>query len=226
VLIQWASTASKYFNPGGKLDGVINTLPSQTATATLGTAIIPWENRGRHQRFALDLRMVTTYLSQGKDYSALYDALGTSNHAELARPNFEGVQGVDPDKGPIRPCNTNDPSDTNCFVGEKVPFYGLTDIRARLRYGLRLGIEMQAAEYIRFGLGSGVSWVTNYAITASDPCNPDVSGSGRSEAYRGSTCGSGIVNPAHRPTIDLPGRRFWMQGEVLVDLYATATAQF
>ncbi len=227
VLIQWASTASKYFNPGGRLDGVINALPSQTATATLGTGIIPWENRGRYQRFAIDLRLNTTYLSQGKDYSALYDALGTSNHAELARPNFEGVRGVDPDlSGPLRPCNTNDPSDTNCFVGEKVPFYGLTDLRPRLKYGFRVGIEMQAAEYVRFNLGTGVSWVTNYGMTASDPCNPTVSGDNRGEAYRGSTCGSGAVNPAHRPTVDLPGRRFFMQGQILVDLYATATAQF
>jgi hypothetical protein len=230
VLIQWASTAKKYFNPGGELDGVINTLPSQIATATLGTGIIPWENRGRFQRFAIDLRMTSMYLSQGRDYSALYDALGTSSHAELTRPNFEGVRGVDPDlvdpsRG-IRACNTNDPSDTNCFVGEKVPFYGLTDIRPRLRYGFRLGIEMQAAEYVRFNLGTGVSWVTHYGITASDPCNPDFSGGNRGEAYRGSTCGSGVVNPNHRPNIDLPGRRFFMTGEVLVDLYATATAQF
>ena len=227
VLIQWASTAQKYFNPGGKLDGNINSLPSQTATATLGSSVIPWENRGRHQRFSLDLRTTATYLSQGHDYSALYDALGTSKHAELARPNFEGVRGVDPSNNmPIDRCNTNDPSDTNCYVGAKVPFYGLTDLRARLKYGLRVGIEMQAAEYIRFGLGTGVSWVTNYAITSSDPCNPNVSTGNRGEAYRGSTCGSGVVNPGHRPTIDLPGRRFYMTGEVLVDLYATATAQF
>ncbi len=224
VLIQWASTASKYFNPAGKLEGLLNTMPSQQATATLGSAIIPWENRGAHQRFALDLRMTTTYLSQGRDYSALYDALGTSKHAELARPNFEGVQSVDPDAGPISRCV--DSNATDCYTGAKVPFYGLTDIQARLKYGLRIGIEMQAAEYIRFGLGTGLSWVTNYAITSSDPCNPNVTDARRSESYRGNSCGGGIVNPSHRPGIDLPGRRFWMTGEMLVDLYATATAQF
>lgn len=225
VLIQWASTASKYFNPTGKLDGMINTMPSQQATATLGSAIIPWENRGRHQRFGLDLRMTTTYLSQGKDYGALYDALGTSKHAGLARPTFEGVRGVNPENGSIGPCA--DSNSTNCYKGGKIPFYGLTDLQARLRFGVRIGIELQAAEYIRFGLGTGLSWVTSYAMTSSDPCNPNVVDSTRNEAYRGNSCGAGaIVNPAHRPGIDLPGRRFWMTGEMLVDLYATATAQF
>jgi hypothetical protein len=227
VLIQWASTAKKYFNPGGDLSGVINTLPSQQANATLGATIVPWENRGRFQRFALDLRFNTTYFSQGHDYSALYDALGTSDHAALARPNFEGVKGVNPDtSGPIQRCNTNDPSATNCYVGSKVPFYGLTDVRSHLKSGFRFGLDLQAASYIRFGLGTAVSWVTAHAITGADPCNQNVKDASRTEAYRGSTCGTGIVNPNHRPTIDLPGRRFWMQGEVLVDLYATATAQF
>ncbi len=225
VLIQWASTAAKYFNPAGKLEGVLNSMPSQRATVTLGSSIIPWENRGEYQRFALDLRLNATYLSQGRDYSALYDALGTSNHAELARPNFEGVKGVDPDDGAsISRCSSSNPSD--CYNGAKVPFYGLTDVQARLKTGLRIGIEIQAAEYIRFGLGTGLSWVTSHAITSSDPCNPTITDSRRGEAYRGNTCGTGIVNPSHRPAIDLPGRRFWMTGEMLVDLYATATAQF
>jgi hypothetical protein len=111
-------------------------------------------------------------------------------------------------------------------VGAKVPFYGLTDVSSRLKTGLRLGIDLQAAEYIRFGLGTSVSWVTAHAITGADPCNSGSSDASRSGSYRGATCGSNVVNPAHRPTIDLPGRRFWMQGEILVDLYATATAQF
>lgn len=227
VLIQWASTASKYFNPSGDLKGAIHTLPSQQAHATLGATVIPWENRGRFQRFAVDIRTTTTYLSQGRDYSALYDALGTSQHAELARPAFEGVMNVaDPDAATLTRCDPNDPNGSNCYVGAKVPFYGLTDVRARLRYGLRLGLEMQAAEYVRFGFGTGLSWITAHAITSADPCNPNASDPSRGETYRGSTCGAGVVNPNHRGTIDLPGRRFWMTGEFVLDLYATATAQF
>jgi hypothetical protein len=231
VLVEWPSTADKYFNPGGRLDGVMNSLPPRQATATLGTAVIPWENRARYQRFALDLRLNATYYTEGRDYTALYDALGTSSHAELARSNYEGVRGVlDPNANTsgLMPCGPGVTS--NCYLGSEVPFYGLTDVQSHLKYGFRVGLEMQAAQYVRFAFGSGFSWVTAHALTMADACNPDVVDPGRSESYRGATCadasGKGIVNPAHRPTIDLPGRRFWMTGELVVDLYATATAQF
>ncbi len=222
-LIEWASTAEKYFNPTGKLDGVLNTLPSRTATATVGTAIIPWENRARFQRFALDLRLNGAYLSEGHDYSALYDALGTSGHAELSRPNREGWAVGENGRW-------DDPNDPAAFddefTGAKVPFYGLTDIQSRLRYGLRVGLEMQAARYVRFSFGSAINWVSAHAITFADPCNPNVSDATRQDGLRGSSCAPGIVNPAQRPTVDAPGRRFWMTQELIVDVYATATAQF
>lgn len=230
MLIEWASKSNEYFNPAGRLDGVINALPARQASATLGSAIIPWENPARWQRFALDLSLQATYFSEGHDYSALYDALGTSGHPELARSHYEGVRGiVDPNvTGPLSPC-TN-PNDTNCAYGSAVPFYGLTDVQAHLRYGFRVGIEMQAAQYVRFAFGSSFNWVTAHAITSADACNPNVLDSDRAQTFRGSTCADlnerGIVNPNHRPTIDLPGRRFWMSGEFIVDLYATATAQF
>jgi hypothetical protein len=231
VLVEWPSTSQKYFNPAGNLNGVINTLPAQQVSATLGTAVIPWENRARWQRFALDLRLQATYYTEGHDYSALYDALGTSNHYELSRPNYEGVKGItDPNAGQLDQCNAGKGINSNCTLGAKVPFYGLTDIQSHLKYGFRVGLEMQAAQYVRFSFGSGFWWVTNHAITMSDACNPYVSDNGRRESFRGATCADanekGIVNPNHRPTIDLPGRRFWMTSELIVDLYATATAQF
>jgi hypothetical protein len=229
VLVEWPSTSDKYFNPAGNLSGVINSLPAQQVSATLGTAIIPWENRARWQRFALDLRLAATYFTEGHGYSALYDALGTSDHPELSRPNFEGVKGIsDPNTGSLPPCGPGLTS--NCTLGAMVPFYGLTDIQSHLKYGFRVGLEMQAAQYVRFSFGSGFAWVTRHALTVADACNPNERDDGRRESYRGATCAdpgdAGIVNPNHRPTIDLPGRRFWMTSGLIVDLYATATAQF
>jgi hypothetical protein len=231
LLVEWPSTSKEYFNPAGNLEGVINTLPAQQISATLGTAVIPWENRARWQRFALDLRLAATYFTEGHDYSALYDALGTSSHPELSRPNFEGVKEItDPNAGKLEECDPANGINTNCTLGAKVPFYGLTDIQSHLKYGFRVGLEMQAAQYVRFAFGSGFWWVTNHAITMADACNPYVSDNGRQESFRNSRCADpgekGIVNPNHRSTIDLPGRRFWMTSELIVDLYATATAQF
>ncbi len=211
-LLEWASTAKKYFNPTGDLEGTVNTLPSRTTVATLGTALVPWENRARFQRFALDLRLTGTYLSEGHDYSALYDVLGTSRHAALATPNREGWS------------KAGEPT------GAKIPFYGLTDIQSRLRYGLRAGLEMQAAQYVRFSFGTALNWLTAYAMTSADACNTSVKPTGaddaRSMGLGGSKCDDGIINPAQRATIDSPGRRFWMTDQLIVDIYANATAQF
>jgi hypothetical protein len=211
-LVEWASTAKKYYSPGGELDGTLNRLPSRQTFANLGAAIIPWENRGRFQRFALDVRLNATWLSEGREYSALYDALGTSKHQALAAPNYEGYE--------------RDGLPKSAKEVERVPFYGLTDVQSRMRYGLRAGLEMQAAQYIRFSFGTAVNWVTAHALTFADPCNPSFSDPVRRFGPGGNDCGSGIVNTAHRATIDSPGRRFWMTGEMLIDLYATATAQF
>lgn len=225
ALVEWASSARNFFAPGGDLKGYGDTRPSRQASATLGAELIPWEHRGRHQRFGVDLRLSGTYLTRGRDYSALYDALGTSDHAALARPQFEGVRGVDqPGTTQLEPCAGA--GDTNCSVGEKVSFYGLTSLSPRLKYGARLSFDVRAARYVRFMFGTGVSWVTEHLLTATEPCDVEVRDAARSEGYYGMSCGSRASNPAYRASIDAPGRRFWMRGELLVDIFAAATAQF
>jgi hypothetical protein len=224
ALIEWASSARKYFEPGGALKGYGETAPSRQASATLGAELIPWEHRGRHQRLGIDLRLSGTYLTRGRDYSALYDALGTSGHAALARPQFEGVQDVDQPGGQLEPCSG--PDDTNCTVGKKVSFYGLTDLSPRMKYGARLSFDVRAARYVRFMFGTGLSWVTDHLLTAAEPCNADAHDASRSGGYYGMSCGSRATNPNYRASIDAPGRRFWMRSELLVDIYAAATAQF
>jgi hypothetical protein len=65
----------------------------------------------------------------------------------------------------------------------------------------------------------------SYVITQADACNPNASGTGDDDVRRG-TCRSGLINPHHRPVIDLPGQRFRMEGLTQVDVAATVTAQF
>ena len=224
VLVEWPSTAARYFRPGGLSEGMLQASPSRQFSVDIGNALIPWEHRGRFQRVAIDLRANATYFSGGREYSALYDALGTSSHAGLARPQFEGVLGDAAPGTPLTICDGS--AERPCYVGNKVPFYGLTDVTARLRYGVRLGLELQAARYVRFQFGSVLSWVTAHALTAAWPCNTQVDRADKTTSLTGGQCAEGIVNPAHRETIDLPGRRFWLSQAFLYDIYAAATAQF
>jgi hypothetical protein len=169
VLVEWASTAKKAFDLGGSFK---QTAPPRQLTLTLGTELIPWEHRGRHQRVSVDARVAGTYSTSGLDYSALYDALGSAEEP--------GARS------------------------------GLTTIGAHMKAGGRLGAQVRAARYVRFALGGGVWVVSQHPLTGGTPC-ADASGG---------SCAR------YRPSIDAPGRRFWLTDQLLWELYASATAQF
>jgi hypothetical protein len=168
LLIEWASTAKKAFDLGGDFK---QTAPPRQLTLTLGTELIAWEHRGRHQRVSADARLAGTYYSSGLDYSALYDALGSA-----------------PEPGARQ---------------------GLTHVGSHMKAGGRLGAQVRAARYVRFALGGGVWFVSQHPLTGASPCGEESDSCAR-----------------YRPSIDAPGRRFWMTDQLLWELYASVTAQF
>ncbi len=198
--------ASDQFKPGGDLDGFTNVIPPIQGELTAGVAIIPWEARARHQRLTIDIRLLGRYISEGHYYSPLFDALGTSQSAYLQEPSYEGVD------------MAGNP------VGREVIFQGLTDIEPHGRLSIQPAIEMQAAEYIRFRLGARFGWETPYMVTYSDACNPNFDADPGDP--REGNCRGGIINPHHRGNIDLPGRRFRLDDQFQVDLFASAIGQF
>ncbi len=198
------TSGDKLFSPGGDLSGFMNTAPPREGEFTVGSAIVPWEHRGRWQRFSIDLRLAAAYISEGHGYSPLFDALGTSPSRYLRENNRE--------------C----PDASTC--NREVPFSGLTDMQAHGKLSGRLALEMQAARYVRFNVAGTFAYATPYMLTYSDACNPNLDPD-EGDPRIGS-CRNGIINPHHRPAIDLPGNRFRVDGEVSFDLSVTATAQF
>ncbi|MCA9581203.1 MAG: hypothetical protein KC416_05375 [Myxococcales bacterium] len=201
VWLRWPGPSSDLFSPGGDLEGFLHTTPPTEASVTLGTAIIPWENRGRSQRVALDLRGKADYVSEGRSFSPLFDALGTSQNDALRTATLE--------------CPT-------CTAS--VAFSGLTDTQAHARLGGRAAIEIQAAQYIRFVLGGALAFSPPYYLTYADACNVSITAS--TGDPRQGACRTGITNPHHRSVIDTPGKRFRLREEISFDLFATAIAQF
>src|SRR5207302_1931452 len=57
--------------------------PPLVGTMILGMMIHPWENREKYGRLTFDLRFVGQYHSEGRDYSELFDALGSSSVPSL-----------------------------------------------------------------------------------------------------------------------------------------------
>lgn len=224
--IGWPGYSSNSFLPQGNLQGYINQIPPIFGGLTVGAAIIPWENREQYQRLTLDLRLVGNYISEGHDYSPLFDALGTSNNPYLVNENLQGV--------PLAPgdsrCDSSTPGGNAGYCNAaglaSVPFYGLTDTQSHSQFGGTFTIEMRAARYVRFGASVGFLYSPPYGLTVASPCNPNVSQGGGTDPRLIGTCHGGIINPAHRSVIDLPGNQFRILGSTQVDINVWATAMF
>ncbi|NOY92952.1 MAG: hypothetical protein GXP55_17345 [Deltaproteobacteria bacterium] len=212
--IEWPGNSDRTFLPSGNLSGYMNTKPPILGEFTAGVAIIPWEQKERWQRFVFDVRLHARYVSEGRDYSPLFDALGSSQSPYLNQPSCEGIPR--PGAGDC---------DANPGGYRLVDFTGLTDTQGHGEYGMRLAVEMQAARYVRFGFGADLTWITSYIMTFTDACNPNVNPAGADDNRAGS-CRGGIINPAHRPAIDTPGNRFRFSNGLRFQLFASATAQF
>lgn len=216
---EWAGRADGKFSPSGSLAGYQNVRPPIQGTFTAGIAFIPWENRQSWQRFSVDLRLSGTYVSEGRDYSGLFDALGSSQHPALAIENLEG-----------RP----DPASGSINNLRRVPFTGLTDVQAHGKIGGTVAIEMQAARYVRFRFGLDVQYITEHVITFADGCNPSADVDGPTDNRRAcilnrdnsANVDEGLLNPHHRPVIDRAGNRFRLDGAVDLNLFVGASAQF
>lgn len=201
--LQWVSTGGALF--GNSFEGLVHRQPPRTGEVTIGTALIPWEDRERFQRVAFDLRASGAYVSEGRDITPLFDALGSSGNPFLAADNYDRV---DPDASQRRVAKMT----------------GVTDTTPHAQVAFQAAAEIQAAKYIRFVVGLGAGYAMPYLLTGTDACNPSVKLTEGDTRQGG--CSRGILNPAHRPVIDATGQRFRLNGEVSFDLFASATAQF
>jgi hypothetical protein len=199
---EWIARGEGVFHPAGALDGIVDDGPPQVTHAVLGTALLPWEDRARFQRFELDLQTDAAYVGAGRDFSPLFDALGSSSHPQLTAPIYDRT-------GPGR---------------HMVPFTGLTNVEAHARLGFDLKLSLQAARYVRFAFGFGLSYLTSHLITGAPACDTSVNASAGDP--RSSGCSAGIADPVHRPAVDTPGRRFRLEGDITLRLSLAAMGQF
>lgn len=194
--------------------------PPVVGTFTIGTEIFPFERREQFRRLSVDVRAHASYHSPGRDYSELFDALGSSSAPSLRNPNPGGYRA----EGNASVVDPGAP---------KVYFSGVTDQQAFGVFGFATGATFQLNAYLKFNAGLGLSFVQSHLITAADACNPDFKGdtgasgpcrTGSATASGGSV--TGIPNPNHRQVIDLPGRRFSVDDITIVDLWLGTAVMF
>jgi hypothetical protein len=199
------------WNPQNNLERT----PPLLGSFALGLEVIPYERRDEFQRLSADFRFMGTYHSPGRDYSELFDALGSSQAESLRIPNpgaYHSVNGV----------SVADPN------AEKVYFSGITEAQAYGSFKVSAAATWQAGEYIKFTVGSAVGYAQPHLVTAADSCNPNF-GSSQDEA---GPCRNpngnvqGVPNPDHRDIIDLPGRRFSVDDTTTIDLWVMGIVMF
>ncbi|MFI5302188.1 MAG: hypothetical protein ACHREM_29205, partial [Polyangiales bacterium] len=203
------------------LNGVINDHPPLQGGFAVGVMIHPYEHREEFQRLTIDLRFSATYVSQGRDYSELFDALGSSPATSLVAPN---------------PAKYQLGADGKSSVGnysQVVNFTGATDVEAHGIFGGSIGFVLQLNRMFRINGGFGMTYVQQHLITAADACNPNFTPSngeqGRCQIIGSDASSSSITgapNPNHRPIVDLPGQRFEVAETFIYDLWASASVMF
>jgi hypothetical protein len=202
--------------------------PPLVGTMMLGMMIIPWENREKFGRLTFDLRFTGQYHSEGRDYSELFDALGSSAASSLRSPQWAGYMA---NPNGTMPISVVDPST------QKVYTTGLTDVLAYGSYRGAASVMWQASEYVKFQFGFGYSHDQGHVLTGDAPCNQNTgnlsgiallqaAGPCHTTAANGTITSTGIPNPNYRQTINDVGRRFWVDDSNTFDLFASGVVMF
>lgn len=210
------------------LKGSLVNHPPLEGRLIAGLSVMPWEVREQFQRVTVDFRFTGRYRSEGRDYSELFDALGSSDAPSLRYPKFAEYQ-ANPDTATAG----NTPSVVNPG-SQKVYTTGITDVQQHGIYTISTTFTWQAGEYVKFNLGGGYTIVQGHSITFDQPCNPDFSnsversGPCRSRTQSGSTNSqvTGIPNPNYRAVVNAPGRRFRVADSSAFDAWVGATVMF
>jgi hypothetical protein len=191
-------------------------MPPVLGTFGLGMEVIPYERREEYQRLSADFRFKGTYHSPGRDYSELFDALGSSQAPALRTPAPSAYVGT----------AAGSVADPNAA---KVYFAGITEAQAYGSFTVSAAGTWQAGEYVKFTLGTALTYAQSHLVTAADACNPNFSGDSSLAGPCKSQSGGptlGIPNPDHREAIDMPGHRFSVDDTTIVDLWVMGVVMF
>jgi hypothetical protein len=206
-------------------EGALVNHPPLVGTVMLGMMFIPWEDREDFGRLTFDVRFTGDYISEGRDYSELFDALGSSSASSLRKPEWARYRDACPG-------GTCDPKSVVDLASQKTYFTGLSVVEAHGSYRGSGSVTWQANEYFKINAGIGFRFEQAHGISHDGPCNPDMqdsvgeSGPCHSSRADGRISSTGIPNPAYRPTINAVGRRFFVDESWTFDFSTTAVVMF
>ncbi len=208
------------------IDATLVNHPPLVGSMILGLMVIPWENREKFGRLTFDMRFMGQYHSEGRDYSELFDALGSSDARSLRAPQWAGYKAAvcDPKSSASCPPSVVDTST------QKTYFTGLSDVAAYTSYRASGSVTWQANEYVKFNFGLGYSHDQGHSIGGDPPCNPskkELATAGPCHSGgSGTISATGTANPFYRQTVNAVGRRFFVDDSNTFDLQASGVVMF
>jgi len=204
-----ARTNGSPFEKYGPTQTSVN--PQQVAGATIGVEQIAWENPRGDQRVTVEARGYVEQHFFGRGRSEIWEPLAGSsacnvNNQTACRP------GIDLD------VNNDGTLDT--------PHPGITDIESYGSVGGDVGLNVQVGKYIRFRGLFGLKSDLPHMITAAG-AGVDGNGDGRVDPGPILDPNKPVeANPAYREAIDLPGRRFRVEGTKIWTLFLQGSMMF
>jgi hypothetical protein len=207
------------------LEGALVNHPPIVGTVLVGMMIHPWENREAFGRLTIDLRFQGEYHSEGRDYSELFDAIGSSSARTLRTPEWARFK----DACPGSDCTPKSIVDEG---SERSYVTGLSVVEPYGSYRAAGSVTWRAGEYVKLNAGLGLRFDQAHGISHDQPCNPDLkddigkSGPCHSELGGGSIQATGVPNPAYRPVVNAIGRRFYVDESITYEVFASGTFMF
>src|SRR5262249_31693493 len=86
LLLEFPQSNSDFRATSGR-GGPLLSHPPTVGQVMMGLEVFPYERREKFERLALDFRLHGEYNSPGREYSELFDALGSSQAPSLRSPN-------------------------------------------------------------------------------------------------------------------------------------------
>lgn len=199
----------------GKYKGSINELPPIVASLDFGMEIIPWEAPEEERKLSIGIGAGGKYHSEGREYTQLFDALGSSQYFKnQAAVDFNGDGNQDSSNpgGLVDDYEWHEQRAQDETDGHP----GLTDVENYASFYGKLFVMVQPAKYVKFRVGGLWGHETEHFITKTDQCQTGY--------IVGGVCQ--WPNYGHRPEIDTPGDRFRAEKTFLWTFFIDALAMF
>ncbi|MDD5305973.1 MAG: hypothetical protein PHU25_01505 [Deltaproteobacteria bacterium] len=213
ALLGWPKDGTT-FQSGGANSGAINKNPPMVGSLDFGIEFIPWEmmqtdRNEAERRIVMGIALGGSYHSEGREYTPLFDALGTSQYLDERFGKDTGITGLD--------FNGDGKISRNEKFSKDYVWTGMTDVENYATFYGKLFLAVQPARYVKFRLTGGLTHVTEHFITKTDQCASE------NMATNGEC---GVYNWDNRPQIDAPGTRFRVEDDFVWSFNGDVMAQF